>query len=156
VNPTLVNKELKLLSSISFIKKHAKDEWFFNPLFKYASEIEGLLVGSDSLDKSTILETFKKVGKVKLLIVSGIFIKNKDSRVDLLIVGDKISRSKTEEGIRKLEAEIGTEIVYAIFDMKEFNYRLNMYDKLVRDIIDFPHEVILETKELSTQTLKKI
>jgi len=93
---------------------------------------------------------------VKFLLVSGIFIKNKDSRVDLLIVGDKMKRGKIEEGIRKLEAEIGAELVYAIFETKEFIYRLNMYDKLVRDILDYPHEVLLQAKELSTQALKKV
>ena len=66
-----------------------------------------------------------------------------------------MKRGKIEMGIRKLEAEIGTELVYAIFDTKEFLYRLSMYDKLVRDILDFPHEVILQTKELSTQALNK-
>jgi hypothetical protein len=66
-----------------------------------------------------------------------------------------MKKSKIEEEIKKLEAEIGTELVYAIFDTKEFIYRLNMYDKLVRDILDFPHEIILQAKELSTQSLKK-
>ena len=83
------------------------------------------------------------------LLASINFIKNKDSRADLLIVGDRMKRSKIEEGVRKLEAEIGTELVYAIFDTKEFIYRLNMYDKLVRDILDFPHEVVLQAKELN-------
>lgn len=155
VNGDLVQREMKLLVSINFVKKHAPGEWFFNPAFKYAAEVEDLLINSDSLDKKIILETFKKVGKVKLLVASGIFIKNKDSRVDLLIVGDKMKRGKIDQGIKKLEAEIGAELTYAVFDTKEFNYRLEMYDKLVRDIIDFPHEVILETKELSTQALKK-
>ena len=149
VSTNLANKELRLLSSINFIKKHATGEYFFNTTFKYTTELEDLLINSDSLDKKMILDTFKKVGKIKLMVVSGIFIKNKDTRVDLLIVGDKMSRSKIDEGIRKLEAEIGTELVYALFDTKEFNYRLNMYDKLVRDIIDFPHEVVIETKELN-------
>lgn len=149
VNPALTNKELKLLLSINFIRKNGKEEYFFNSSFKYASEIEDLLINSDSFDKNAILEIFKKVGKIKLLIVSGIFIKNKDSRVDILIVGDKLSRGKIDEAIRKIEAEVGTELVYAVFDMKEFNYRLNMYDKLVRDVIDFPHEIVIETKELN-------
>ena len=108
---------------------------------------------SDSLNKETILGNFKNVGRVKLVIVSGVFIKNDDSRADLLIVGDRLKKSKIEFGIRKLEAEIGTELVYAVFDTKEFTYRLNMYDKLVRDIIDFPHEILLQSKELSTQSL---
>lgn len=154
VNKDAVRRELRLLSSVGFIKKR-NTEWSFNSSFKYATEIEGLLISSDTLSFKSIADYFKKVGRIKLLLVSGVFIKNKDSRVDLLIVGDKIKRSKTEECVRKLEAEIGRELVYAVFETKEFIYRLNMYDKLVRDILDFPHEVIVENKELSTLALKK-
>ncbi|MFA6273660.1 MAG: hypothetical protein WC662_00690 [Candidatus Paceibacterota bacterium] len=153
-NSVIVRKELKLLLSIGFIKKRVLN-YFFNPDFKYVSEIEGLLISSDTLDKEAIASNFKKAGKVKLLLVSGLFIKKKDSRVDILIVGDRMKKGKVEEGIKKLEAEIGAELVYALFDTKEFTYRLDMYDKLVRDILDFPHEIILQVKELSTQTLKK-
>ena len=64
-------------------------------------------------------------------------------------MGDKLKRAKIERGIRKLEAEIGVELVYAIFETKEFIYRFNMYDKLVRDILDYPHEVLLQAKDLS-------
>ncbi len=154
VNASVVRKELSTLLSAGFIKKRSLD-WSFNSSFKYAHEFEGLLVGSDTLNKEAIAESFRKAGKIKLLLVSGVFIKDKDSRVDLLLVGDKMKKGKIEEGIRKLEAEIGAELVYAIFDTKEFSYRLSMYDKLVRDILDFPHEVVVQTKELSTQALKK-
>jgi len=154
VSPDIVRRELKLLASVNFIKKRAQD-WSFNSLFKYAGEFEDLLVRSDSLNKTKLLDNFKKVGRVKLVVISGIFIKNNDSRVDVLVVGDKMKRSKIEEEVRKLEAEIGTELVYAIFDTKEFLYRLNMYDKLVRDILDYPHEVLFQARELSTQALKK-
>lgn len=157
VSPDIVGRELKLLSSINFIKKRSRTfpDWFFNSAFKYAREIEDLLVRSDSLNKETILGNFKNVGRVKLFVVSGLFIKNDNSRADLLIVGDRLKKSKIEKGIRKLEAEIGAELVYAIFDTKEFIYRLNMYDKLVRDVLDYPHEVLLQARELSTQALKK-
>ena len=154
VSPLLVRRELRLLSSVGFIKKRPLD-WAFNPLFKYGEEFEQLLVRSDTLNTQTILDNFKKAGKVKLLIISGIFIKNHDSRVDLLIVGDKMKRGRIEEGIKKIEAEIGAELVYAVFETKEFIYRLNMYDKLVRDIIDFHHEVILQAKELSSTLIAK-
>lgn len=158
VSPNIVRQEIKLLSSINFIKKHGAG-WSFNSFFKYKDAFEELLVRSDTLNTEVILDMFKKVGRVKLVIISGVFIKNHDSRVDLLIVGDKLKKGKIEEGVRKLEAEIGVELVYAVFDTKEFIYRLNMYDKLVRDILDYPHEVILQGKgllELSTQALKKV
>lgn len=154
VNSSIASREIRLLDSVGLIKKH-NVVWSFNPFFKYAKEFDKLLVNSDTLDKKTIIDNFKKVGRVKFLLVSGIFIKNKDTRVDLLIVGDKLKRNKIEEEIRKLEAEIGTELVYTVFETKEFIYRLNMYDKLIRDILDFPHEVVLQAKELSTQVLKK-
>ncbi len=154
VSPDGVRREMRLLASIGFVK-HRNKEWAFNSAFKYSTELEGLLISSDSLNNKSILDYFKKVGKIKFLLVSGVFIKSKDSRVDLLIVGDKVKRTKTEEIVRKLEAEIGKELVYAVFETKEFLYRFNMYDKLVRDILDFPHEVVWETKELSTSALKK-
>lgn len=157
VNQLTVRRELRLLSSIGFIKKRPLTslEWYFNNLFKYSAEFENLLLSSDTLSKQAILNNFKKVGKIKLIIVSGVFIKNHSSRVDLLIVGDKMKRSKIEEGIKKIEAEIGIELVYAMFETKEFIYRLNMYDKLVRDILDYPHDVVLQAKELSTQFFRK-
>lgn len=146
-----VRQELRLLGSVNFIKKRSSTspEWYFNPFFKYAEQFEDLLVRSESLNKQKLLDNFKKVGRVKLLVVSGVFIKNGDSRVDLLIVGDKMKKRKIEEGIKRLEAEIGAELVYATFATKDFIYRLNMYDKLVRDILDYPHEVLLQSKELN-------
>jgi len=156
VSSSVARSELKLLLSVGFIKKRGIN-YYFNYSFKYASEFESLLmIGSDTLDKNSILNNFKKAGKLKLVLISGVFIKDKDRRVDLLIVGDKMKKGKVEEGVRKLEAEIGSELIYALFDTKEFFYRLNMYDKLVRDILDFPHEIVLQTKELSTQALKKV
>jgi hypothetical protein len=155
VNARVAGRELKLLSSVHFVKKSNKG-WFFNPSFRYTSEFENLLGGAETLSKETILKTLKKAGKLKLLLVSGVFIKNKDSRVDLLIVGDQLKKGKIEESIRKMEAEIGSELTYALFDTKEFLYRMDMYDKLIRDILDFPHEIILQAKELSTEALKNL
>ncbi len=154
VNSEIAGRELKLLHSVGFIKKHS-DTWQFNPLFKYGAELDRILISSDTLDKKTVAESFKKVGRVKLLLLSGVFIKNDDSTVDLLIVGDKMKKGRIDDEIKKLEAEVGRELTYAIFETKEFIYRLNMYDKLVRDILDFPHEIVLQGKELSTELLKK-
>ena len=149
-----VRKEIRLLESIEFIKKRPNG-YIFNQNFLYTKELENLLVSTEVLDKEAVATSFKKVGKLKLLVVSGIFIKDKDSRVDILLVGDNLNKSKIEDSIRKMEAEVGTEMTYASFTTKDFIYRLAMYDKLVRDILDFPHEVIFQAKELSTQSLIK-
>jgi DNA-binding MarR family transcriptional regulator len=158
ISPSVVRRELKLLASVGFVKKRssASTEWCFNFLFKYGEEFQDLLVRSDTINKQKLLETFKTAGRIKLFVVSGVFIKVDDSRVDLLIVGDKMKKGKIEEGIRRIEAEIGAELTYAIFNTKEFVYRLNMYDKLIRDILDYPHEILLQSKDLSSVLISKL
>ena len=43
-----------------------------------------------------------------------------------------------------MESEIGKELRYAFFDTQEFKYRMSIYDKLVRDILDYPHTVLVD------------
>jgi hypothetical protein len=43
-----------------------------------------------------------------------------------------------------MEAERGKELVYAYLETQDFQYRLGMYDKLIRDILDYPHQVLLD------------
>ena len=84
------------------------------------------------------------------MTVSGVFIQKPDSRVDLLIVGDRIKSTSLDRIIRNLEAQIGKELRYASFSTKEFRYRLNVYDRLIRDILDFPHEPVLDRIGVAT------
>ena len=154
VDPSVTRREIKNLYSAGFLKKRASS-WSLNPSFYYLEQLEDLLIRAGEIEKKTIYEAFKKAGRIKLLIASGLFIKDKDSRVDLLIVGDRIKSREIEKGIKKMEAETGSELAYVVFDTKEFAYRLDMYDKLVRDILDFPHEVVFSSKRLSTKLLKE-
>ncbi len=153
VKPETIRKELRLLESVNFVrKKTSRYQYNFN--FKYQKEFESLLISSDSLNTENVPQVFKKIGKIKLLLVAGVFIKNEDSRVDLFIVGDRLKRNRIEEGIKKLEAEIGREIVYAVFDYKG----LNTDDSIFRyifgtwlpnsdyDLDDRPHFEVLGKK----------
>ena len=81
---------------------------------------------------------------MKLLVVSGLFTQNNDSRIDVLLVGDRLKRSKIEKALKDMESEIGKELAYALFETSEFKYRMEVYDKFVRDILDYPHKVLLD------------
>ncbi len=81
---------------------------------------------------------------MKLIVTAGIFIQDPESRADLLVVGDSVKRAKLESVIKGVEAEVGKELRYAFFSTEEFRYRLSMYDKLVRDILDYPHRILLD------------
>jgi hypothetical protein len=65
-------------------------------------------------------------------------------KVDLLVVGDKLDEKPLGNAIHTLEAEMGRELRYAYFTTEEFKYRVGVYDRLVRDVFDYPHRTILD------------
>lgn len=161
-----VRKEIHALSSMGFIKiknttregsngKKKVSTWSLNPNFKYLDSIRDLLIEPKLLMEENLINRFKPVGKIKLMVVSGVFIGEDKSRVDVMIVGDKLKKNILVQLIRVLEAEIGKELDYVVFDTDEFKYRVDMYDKLVCDIIDLPHQVIVDNAQLSTYISKK-
>lgn len=168
VKPHAAKRELLLLQSIGFIqkksfyknvkirnqvKKKKVPGYFLNLEFPYLAALYDLLITSKSIDKKDLVSRIRKTGKVKMLIVAGAFIKEPNSRLDILAVGDGINQKKFENVVRSLESEIGRELKYSAFTIDEFKYRISMYDKLVCDVFDFPHEVVLGTPELSTDSL---
>ena len=157
VNMTAPNtrKELTILLRSGFIKKkkdrregRTVDGWTFDPKFEYTDSLRDLLFGTEFVDQDELGRRFKRTGRIKLLLLSGVFNHSESSRLDLLLVGDNLKRPAIERIVRSLEAEIGKEISYAAFESEEFIYRASMYDKLIRDIIDFPHEKVIDQGSL--------
>jgi len=160
-------KEINALFAMGFIKqkmvthegsrgaKKKVSAWQLDPSFPYIDSIRDLLVDPSLLLREDLPIRFKQVGKIKLMIVSGIFIGSDKSRVDILIVGDKLKKNIIQQIIKGLESEIGKELDYVVLDGEEFKYRIDMYDKLVCDIIDLPHETLIDNGQLSTYISKK-
>ena len=118
--------------------------WQLNPEFSYIKPLKDLLVSSTALKREDIVKQLKKSGNVKLVVISGIFLSEDDSTIDLLVVGDKLKKRTLENTFDNFEAEIGKELTYAFLETPEFEYRLEMRDKFVRDILDYPHETLID------------
>jgi len=134
--------EKKVKNKVKKTKKKIKG-FVLNDKFKYLLPLQNLLIKGEPLNQDGIEKKFKNAGSIKLLIISGVFINERDARVDIMIVGDRLSDRSIETAIKNLESDIGTELKYAVFDTKEFQYRTNIYDKLIRDILESPHEKIV-------------
>lgn len=124
------------------VKKRTRG-WILNETFPYLFALQSFLVQASPLQDQTIARKFNRAGKIKLLIISGVFIHEKDSRVDILVVGDGLRRGIIDSTIKDMEAELGKDIAYSMFETKDFQYRLGMYDKLIRDILDYPHKKLI-------------
>lgn len=106
--------------------------------------LKNLIISETPLHREEILNRLKTVGKVKLLILSGIFLDEQDSRLDILIVGDGLKKRAIELALKSIEAEVGKELSYSALDTAEFMYRVSVYDKFVRDVLDFRHDRLID------------
>src|ERR1035437_3892673 len=137
---TVTKKVGKIFKDIK-VKSHG---YYLNQDFSYITALKQLLIKTKTLEGGEIVNRLSKSGKLKLVIVSGVFIQNKDSRVDMFIVGNNISKSSLTNVIKSIEAEIGKELNYVFFETPDYEYRLGMYDNLIRDVLDYPHQVLLD------------
>jgi predicted nucleotidyltransferase len=115
------------------------------PLIRALSE---LLIESHLISPRDLQKYFSSHTQIKLLILSGVFVKNTESKADIVIVGEKLDTKKISETVKIIEAEIGKEVRYTVFAPEEFMYRMNMYDKYLIDILNNPHERIIEKMEI--------
>ena len=165
-----VSKELNSLLKIDFIRKKKLTKeiqivrrgkaiinkisgqgYILNTKFPYLDPLKNLLTVTSLHANESLTKRFTNAGKVKLFIAAGVFIQNWDSRVDLLIVGDDLNLNKIETVIKNIESEIGKEISYSAFETQDFEYRIGIHDRLVRDILDYPHVTLLDRLGIEPQ-----
>jgi hypothetical protein len=100
------------------------------------------------------LGKIRNLGNVKLGVISGVFINNPKSKTDSLIIGDNVSKAKMKHLLEDLEAEMGREVNYSLMDSAEFKYRINMFDKFIMDILESPHEIVVNKMQKELLQIK--
>lgn len=139
-----VSRHLKNLQKIGFLKSKltkSKKTFFVDSQFIFYPELENLVL--KSTPSLFTPNQIKKLGKVKLAIITGIFLQDDAAPIDFLLVGDKIPSPKFTNFIKKLEIEVGSEIRYTLLSGKEFSYRYEMRDRFLREILDRRHIKII-------------
>ncbi len=147
-------KELTQLVGMGIIRKKAGKEgtgYIADRKFRHYDALQAFLRASTDVSDSEIVTALKKAGSVRLVVLSGLFTGAVESKVDLLIVGDRLEERPLANAVRLLEAELGRELNYACFTSEQFKYRLGVYDRLLRDIFDYPHRVILDKIGLASK-----
>lgn len=142
----LIKKHLEKLLTLRFIfskKISGKQVFKINKNFIFYEELKELIVKTSPASKEKMLGRLKSLGRIKLAVLAGIFLNLDNSHADVLLVGDKIKSSKFNQFLKELEAEVGKEVNCALMTTQEFYYRYDMYDRFVRDILDFKHEKLI-------------
>lgn len=120
--------------------------YMLNRDFEFIQELRDLILKSSPAEKKEIFSRLQKLGKIKLAVVTGIFLNkenNENIPTDLFIVADDLDRRKFNAFLRFLEAETGGEVRFVIMEKDEFQYRFSMFDRFVRVLLEGPHEKLI-------------
>lgn len=155
LSPASVRRELSLFKAIKLIrpkneqrgegkKKKKVSGYQLVPNFTFITELCELMSKELLPESDAIARKFYNCGKIKSIILSGIFVRDPDRSVDIIFVGDNLKRTQIDQTIRTMETEFGRDLTYAILGTSDFLYRLHSSDRFIRDVLDYPHERVLD------------
>lgn len=143
---TETRKALRSLLKIDFVRERTKKnqkQYSLHSEFPYSSQLYHLISASNTLEQCKNLSRLRRSPAVKFAAVSGLFTDSQKSVVDLLIVVSDARRAKIDKSIEYIEAEVGKEIRYALLDVEEFKYRMEMLDRFLKDFFEGKYEEIV-------------
>lgn len=150
VRPSDVRRELGLFVRLGLLERHPRRgvvRYTLATGSPYITALQQLLLNTPARAEE-MYDRLRSAGVLKLVVVSGIFMNEWESSIDLLVVGDRVKEHRLREKIKHLEAEVGKEVRFASLSTADFLYRLNMNDRLVRDVFDYPHRVVYDKLDI--------
>jgi DNA-binding transcriptional ArsR family regulator len=85
--------------------------------------------------KKNLVHKIEESGTVDYFVFTGVFVDGGDMPTDLLIVGD-VDQSDVADIIADFETEMGHEINYTVIDKEEFEYRKQIKDRFLNQILE--------------------
>lgn len=163
-SPASLKKQIKELLALNFIKPDSKEliiefknkkqkktkikGFRLNKFFPFYWPLKNLILDTPAISREIIVKKLKGAGKLNLIVLAGSFLQDDKSKLDLLVVGDRLSRAKIDKAVKSIESSIARELNYSIMPTDEFKYRRNMRDRFLYDILESPHEKILNKLEI--------
>ena len=125
-------------------KKMKAIAYVVNKDFTELQALQTFLFETAPIDGKNLLKHLRQAGPLEFVGISGVFVRDFEQRIDVLIGVKTFSQTKLEKVIRALESEIGIEIRFAAMSSDDLMYRVGMYDKLTRDFFDYSHQVLVD------------
>jgi hypothetical protein len=97
-----------------------------------------------------LAKAIRSTGRVDLAILTGQFTRDDVSGVDVLIVGD-VNQAKAAKFIEELEKAENKELRYTVIPLDNYQYRLQINDRFIGNVLASKKQVIINNQNLVTQ-----
>ncbi|MGI9028086.1 MAG: winged helix-turn-helix domain-containing protein [Candidatus Saccharimonadales bacterium] len=117
---------------------------FYDPLLQIFGAAEGV-TGDEETNES--LAGLKALGNIDLALYTGQFTRDEKSGVDFVVVGD-INTTQLSKYVADMEAKEGKAIRYVFMDKKEFEYRRQVNDRFLLNVLDSKKQIVINKAHL--------
>lgn len=141
-----VRRELENLSRIGILTSEARNRkkyYRLDPDFVLNTELRSLFLKSRMTLEKRIINRVKETGTISYLALCGYFVDDQQAPVDLFIVG-RVNRRKLEALLEKFSENFGSQLRYTTMTAEEYNYRKEITDKFLYDIINRTKVVVID------------
>lgn len=143
-----LRKELSFLSSFKFLIRSTSSKggpsFRLNQDFEHNEALYSLVFDFQNTNKKIIIDRLKKIGRIKLFYLTGLFLNENDAEIDILIVADNIKTKEMNKAISELNSSFASKIRVLVMDVEEYKYRYKMFDRFLRLILDGNKIVIVD------------
>lgn len=152
-----VRRELSNMLNVGIIKSdNADNKLYYEVNQRYEHYVPLRSIFGNDVDAKNVVETpstldwqgrLDEIGGIRLAVLSGVFVQDSTSTVDLLLVGNP-APAKVKAFVKTLEKKEGRELNYSVMRYDEFYYRLSIRDKFIMELLSGKHMVIRDDEQI--------
>ncbi len=153
-----VRRELQNLLNIGIVKSVNQSNRLYyevDPKYKFHAQLQSIFQQipakskaiKETKEEDQILKKISRAGNIKMLFLSGAFVRGSNQNVDICIVGD-MNKAQLAKIVGEMEQEMSRELNYWVMRVEDFDYRRNLNDRSLMDILDAKKTVLLDTLEV--------
>ncbi|MBU0707095.1 winged helix-turn-helix domain-containing protein [Patescibacteria group bacterium] len=141
-----IRQELKNLEQIGIVEqvdKNRKKYYTLRKDFPLYSELKSLMLKAQLMLEKDFVTSIEKIGQVRYLALTGIFMGRKEATTDMLVVG-KVNRLKLKRLLHKFQEYFDKDINYTVMTTKEFEFRRELTDRFLYDVLENKKVVVID------------
>jgi hypothetical protein len=139
-------KEMRTLVRLGVLtaRRHEKEMTYtLNRAYPMLSILQSFIESATLPSDQELIGAFQGVRGLSLVVAAGILANESRGSVDFLVVTHRPRDPKVVAAVRRAERLTALPLRYAVLTPREYSERLTTRDRLLRDILEFNHRVLL-------------
>ena len=154
-----VRRELANLLTVGIVTSDGANNRLYyevNPKYEFYEPLRAIFsavpakttnrVLKETKEEDSIATKLREVGKIEYTFLTGSFVRDPRTNVDLFVVGD-INRARLAKLVAELEASENREINYTALTPAEYEYRLSLNDRHVTTVMSAKKVVLIDEQK---------